>query len=79
MYTPYLYSAVLLCAELVGAYGSHGDVGSDGGLVSHDEGQGVHSAEGGAYHHHRVQPQLLTHLLQEPARGQLPHGCRARG
>ena len=79
MYTPYLYSPVLLCAELVSAYGSHRDVGPDGGLVIHDERQGVHAAEGGADDHHRVQAQLLTHLLQEPTWGQLPHRCRGRG
>lgn len=72
-----LNCVVLLCGELVGAYRGDGDVGPDRSLVLRDEGQGVHAAEGGADHHHRVQAQLLTHLLQEPPGGQLSH--RRRG
>lgn len=75
----YLYSLVLFCCEFVGADGSHGDVGSDHGLVLVEEGEGVHAAEGGADHHHRAQAQLLTHLFEETCRGQISNFCRGLG
>lgn len=61
----HLHTLVLLCCEFVTADGSHGDVGSDQGLVLEEEREGVTPAEGRADQHHRAQVQLLAHLLQE--------------
>lgn len=75
----YLDTLVLLGCELVGADGSHGDVGSDQVLVPVQEGEGVHPAERGADHHRRGQAQTLAHLPQEGSGRQFSHGSRGFG